>query len=103
MTLTNDEKKIMRNLVFTNIGDCNEVEKFNFTLKCSECTDEEIDILDTLCVDPSAKTRIADCINLSLDQLLSDEEELTQMHSEIWVSVRYSCVKDEYQISGECI
>jgi len=147
VTLTNDEKKIIRNLVTTNIGDCNEVEKFGFNVQCSKCTDEEITVLDKLCADPSAKTKIADCIILSLDQLsgdnvqcsdcaddlinildhlcvdpgmktkiaacinrrsqdqsLSDErEELTQMHSEIWVSVRYSCVKEEYQISGECM
>jgi hypothetical protein len=144
--LTSEEKKIMRNLVVTNIGDRNEVEKFDFTLKCSKCTDEEITVLDKLCADPSAKTKIADCIILSLDQLSGDNvqcsdcaelidildhvyadpevkakitacinrrsqdqsrsderEELTQMHSEIWVSVRYSCVKEEYQISGECM
>lgn len=146
MTLTNDEKKIIRNLVTTNIGDCNEVEKFGFNVQCSKCTDEEITVLDKLCADPSAKTKIADCIILSLDQLSSDnvrcsdcanelidildhvyadpevkakiiacinhrsqdqsrsdEEELTQTHSEIWVSVRYSCMNEEYRISGECI
>ena len=144
--LTSEEKKIIRNLVTTNIGDCNEVEKFGFNVQCSKCTDEEIAVLDKLCADPSAKTKIADCIILSLDQLsgdnvkcsdcadelidildhvyddpgmkakiaacinrrsrdqsLSDKEELTQMHSEIWVSVRYSCMNEEYRISGECI
>ena len=143
--LTSNEKEIMRKLVSANIGDRN-VEKFDFNVKCSKCTDEEITVLDKLCADPKSKTRIADCIILSLDQLsgdnvkcsdyaddlinildhlcvdpgmktkiaacinrrsrdqsLSDKEELTQMHSEIWVSVRYSCVKEEYQISGECM
>ena len=143
--LTSEEKKIMRNLVVTNIGDRNEVEKFDFTLKCSKCTDEEIDVLDKLCSDPNTKIKIADCVILSLDQLSSDnvkcsdcaelidilhhvyadpevkakitacinhrsqdqsrsdKEELTQTHSEIWVSVRYSCMNEEYRISGECI
>lgn len=145
MTLTDEEKKVVRNLVTTNIGDCNGVEEFDFNVKYSECTDEEISTLDKLCADPKSKTKIGDCIILSLDQLSSDnvkcsdcanelidilnhvhadpelkakiaacinrrsqaqshsdEEESTQKHS-IWVSVRYSCMNEEYQISGECI
>ena len=101
--LTSDEQKVVSDLVIANIGDTNVVEEFNFTLKCSECTNEEIDVLDTLCADPKMKTKIQTRIYLSLDQLFSDdEEELTQISKCLWVSVRYSVIKDEYEISGEC-
>ena len=80
--LTSEEKKILSNLVVTNVGDLNEVEEFDFTLKCSECTNAEIDILDQLCADPSAKHALSDFL---------------------WVSVRYSVIRDEYEISGECM
>lgn len=81
MTLTENQKKTVSDLIIANIGDLNEVEEFNFTLKCSECTNEEIDILDQLCADPSAKHALSDFL---------------------WVSVRYSVIRDEYEISGEC-
>lgn len=103
-TLTSEEKKILSDLVISNVGDLNEVEEFDFTVKCSECTDDLIDILDKLCADPSAKTKIAERICLSLDELLSDDnEELTQISECLWVSVRYSVVNSEYTISGECM
>ena len=79
MTLTENQKKTVSDLIIANIGDLNEVEEFNFTLKCSECTNEEIDILDQLCADPSAKHALSDFL---------------------WVSVRYSVIRDEYEISG---
>lgn len=79
--LTSDEQKVVSDLVIANIGDTDGVEEFNFTLKCSECTNEEIDILDQLCADPSAKHALSDLL---------------------WVSVRYSVIRDEYEISGEC-
>ena len=81
MTLTENQKKTVSDLIIANIGDLNEVEEFNFTLKCSECINEEIDILDQLCADPSAKHALSDFL---------------------WVSVRYSVIRDEYEISGEC-
>ena len=82
MTLTENQKKTVSDLIIANIGDLNEVEEFNFTLKCSECTNEEIDILDQLCADPSAVTQIGECLR---------------------ISVRYSVMTESYTISGECM
>ena len=72
MTLTDEQKKVVRNLVIPHIRDLNDGEEFDFGVKCSECTDEEIDILDELCADPKSKTRIGERIWVSVDQLCDD-------------------------------
>ena len=77
--LTSDEQKVVSDLVITNIGNLNEVKEFDFSVKCDSCSDDEIDALDQLCANPSAVTQIGECL---------------------WISVRYSCVKEEYEISG---
>ena len=56
--LTSDEQKVVSDLVIANIGDTDVVEEFDFVVKCSECTNEEIDALDQLCANPSAVTQI---------------------------------------------
>ena len=80
--LTSDEQKVVSDLVIANIGDTDVVEEFDFVVKCSECTNEEIDALDQLCADPSAVTQIGECLR---------------------ISVRYSVMTESYTISGECM
>lgn len=80
--LTSDEQKVVSDLVIANIGDTDVVEEFDFVVKCSECTNEEIDALDQLCANPSAVTQIGECLR---------------------ISVRYSVMTESYTISGECM
>ena len=80
--LTSDEQKVVSDLVIANIGDTDVVEEFDFVVKCSECTNEEIDALDQLCANPSAVTQIGECLR---------------------ISVRYSVMTESYTISGECV
>lgn len=80
--LTSDEQKVVSDLVIANIGDTDVVEEFDFVVKCSECTNEEIDALDQLCAYPSAVTQIGECLR---------------------ISVRYSVMTESYTISGECM
>ena len=80
--LTSDEQKVVSDLVIANIGDLNEVDEFDFVVKCSDCSNAEIDALDQLCANPSAVTQIGECL---------------------WISVRYSVINDSYEISGECM
>ena len=77
MTLTSEEEKAILNLVVANIGNVIEVEEFDFSVKCADCSDEAIDVLNKLCEDPG----------------------ITRIGGGCWISARYSVGKNTYEVS----
>ena len=78
--LTVEQEKMISNLVVSNVRDQSVIGEFDFDVKHNECSDEEIDALNTVCTDPSGK--------------------MIYIPDGIWVSVKYSVTTDSYEIFG---
>ena len=77
--LTVEQGNVLSDLVVFHMKYQSVIGEFDFTLKCSKCTDEQIDALNAVCEDPSGKF---------LDIPGG------------WISAWYSVADDSYEIFG---